>query len=136
MEELRLNTAIASFMIFIKKVRDDGFITKEELRQFLILLNPIAPHITSEIFERVFDSQILDQKWPDYDEKYLTEAVVQIAVQVNSKIVARVDVETNLSNDEIASKVQENESVKNALLGKNIVKTIVVPGRIVNFIVK
>ncbi len=136
LEELRLNTAIASFMIFIKKVRDDGFITKEELRQFLILLNPIAPHITSEIFERVFDSQILDQKWPDYDEKYLTEAVVQIAVQVNSKIVARVDVETNLSNDEIASKVQENESVKNALLGKNIVKTIVVPGRIVNFIVK
>ncbi|MBP3431381.1 MAG: leucine--tRNA ligase, partial [Clostridia bacterium] len=86
LEDLKLNTIISSLMIFLKKVRDDGFITKEEYRQFLILLNPLAPHITSEIYETVFGASILDAKWPEYNEKFLVEDEVKLPIQINGKL--------------------------------------------------
>ena len=135
-ENLKLNTAISALMIFVKKVKEDGFITREELRQFLIFLNPLAPHITSEMFERVFKKQILDQTWPSYDEKNLVKSSVEIAVQVNSKMVAKVNIDTSKSQEEILSQVKEEEKVKNAIINKNIVKEIYVPNRLVNLIVK
>lgn len=135
-ENLKLNTAISALMIFVKKIKEDGFITREELRQFLIFLNPLAPHITSEMFERVFKMQILDQTWPSYDEKNLVKSSVEIAVQVNSKMVAKVNIDTSKSQEEILSQVKEEEKVKNAIINKNIVKEIYVPNRLVNLIVK
>ena len=135
-ENLKLNTAISALMTFVKKVKEDKFITKEELRQFLIFLNPLAPHITSEIYERVFDSQILDQSWPTYQEKDLVKSVVEIVVQLNSKIVARMDINTNWTKDEILNQVKADKTVAPMLEGKTIVKEIVVPGRLVNLIVK
>lgn len=135
-ENLKLNTAISALMTFVKKVKEDKFITKEELRQFLIFLNPLAPHITSEIYERVFDSQILDQSWPEFDEKDLVKSVVEIVVQLNSKIVARMDINTNWTKDEILNQVKADKTVAPMLEGKTIVKEIVVPGRLVNLIVK
>ena len=135
-EDLKLNTCISAFMIFIKKIKDDGFITKEELRQFLILLNPLAPHITSEIFERVFKTQILDEKWPEYKEEFLTESQVEIAIQVNSKIVAKMMVSSSASNEQVLAQVKNDEKIKPLLQGKTIVNEIVVPKRLVNLICK
>ena len=135
-ENLKLNTAISALMTFVKKVKEDKFITKEELRQFLIFLNPLAPHITSEIYERVFDSQILDQSWPTYEEKDLVKSVVEIVVQLNSKIVSRMEIFATMSNQEILEQVKNNQEVASLLQGKTIIKEIVVPGRLVNLIVK
>ena len=135
-ENLKLNTAISALMTFVKKVKEDKFITKEELRQFLIFLNPLAPHITSEIYERVFDSQILDQSWPTYQEKDLVKSVVEIVVQLNSKIVSRMEIFATMSNQEILEQVKNNQEVSSLLQGKTILKEIVVPGRLVNLIVK
>ncbi len=135
-ENLKLNTAISALMTFVKKVKEDKFITKEELRQFLIFLNPLAPHITSEIYERVFDSQILDQSWPTYQEKDLVKSVVEIVVQLNSKIVSRMEIFATMSNQEILEQVKNNQEVASLLQGKTILKEIVVPGRLVNLIVK
>ena len=135
-ENLKLNTAISAMMIFVKKIKEDGFITKEELRQFLIMLNPLAPHITSEMFERVFDAQITDQSWPEYNEKDLVKSEAELAIQVNSKIITRLNLPTNASNEEILALVKADEKIGAALEGKTIVKEIVVPGRIVNIIVR
>ena len=135
-EDFKLNTAISGFMIFVKKVRDDGFITKEELRQLLILLNPLAPHITSEMFEIIFGKSILDESWPEYDETKLIDSVVEIVVQVNSKLIAKMNVPTGITNEETLKLVKQDEKVAATLNGKQIVKEIVVPNRLVNLIVK
>ncbi len=131
-ENLKLNTIISSLMIFIKKVRDDGFITKEELRAFLILLNPLAPHVTSEIFERVFKTQILDEHWPKYDEKYLQEDVIQIPIQINGKLAKVVAMPTNLTQEQMVEYIKSN--YPNLVAGFEIKKVIYIPNKIVNII--
>ena len=123
-------------MIFVKKIKEDGFITREELRQFLIFLNPLAPHITSEMYERVFNGEILDQSWPEYDEKDLVKSSVEIAVQVNSKIITKLDIDTSLSQQEILDFVKQDAKIRDVISNKTIVKEIYVPNRIVNIIVK
>ena len=135
-ENLRLNTVISQLMIFVKKIKEDGFITKEELRQFLIIMNPIAPHITSEMYEIVFGDDILNASWPVCDESKLVRAEVEIAVQVNSKIVSRMVVDTTLSDDELVEVIKNDDKVKTLIEGKTIVKAIVVKGRLINLIVK
>lgn len=135
-EEFKLNTAISAFMIFIKKIREDGFITKHELKQFLVLLNPLAPHITSELFETVFGSQILDESWPKYDESKLVDNQVEIVVQVNSKLITKMNIPTGIANDEVLKLVKQEDKVATVLNGKQVVKEIIVPNRLVNIIVK
>ena len=135
-ENLSLNTAIAASMAFVKKIREDKFITKEELRQFLIVLNPIVPHITSEVFESVFKKDIMTESWPKYDEKALVKSTVEIAVQVNSKIIDRIEIETAWDNAKILETAKKNDKVANLISGKTIVKEIVVPQRLVNIIIK
>ena len=129
-ENLKLNTVIASLMTFIKKVREDKFITREEFRQFLILLNPLAPHITSELFERVFGGEIMEQSWPEYDEKFLSKNDVEIVVQCNSKIRARITVPTGANQDEVEKLVKEQTG-----LPENAPKKVIfVKGKLINFI--
>ena len=132
LENLRLNTAISALMIFLKKVKEDGFITKQELRQFLILLNPLAPHISSEMYEKVFNAQILDDVWPQYDEKYLVEDEIEIPIQINGKLRAKIKVNRNLSEDEI--KKVALEEVKD-FIANGVKKVIYIPGRIFNIVV-
>ncbi len=105
-ENVRLNTAIAAYMSFIKKIREDKFISREELRQFLILLNPLAPHITSEMFEGLFDRPILGEAWPEYLEKYLIEDTIKIAIQINGKLTRVVDVAINISQEELLKEIR------------------------------
>ena len=132
LEDLKLNTAISSLMIFLKKVKEDGFITKEELRQFLILLNPIAPHVTSEMYEKVFGVDILEASWPKYDEKFLVEDVVEVPIQVNGKLRAKIKVSRTASEEEIKEKAVAE--VKD-YVANGIKKIIYIPGRIFNIVV-
>ena len=136
LENLKLNTSIAALMSFINTVKKDKYITKEELRIFLILLNPLAPHITSEIYERVFGGNIIDDSWPKYDETKLEEDTITIGVQVNGKLRGTIDVSRTASKEEVEEAAKSNENVKKFTDGLEIVKVIVVPNKIVNIVVK
>lgn len=132
-ENLKLNTATAACMSFIKKIKEDGFITRDELKAFLIVLNPLAPHVTSEVFERVFGKNILSEKWPEFDENKTTRDEIAIPVQVNGKLRTTITVSKTISQAEIVEKIKaENKLAIDYAIVKKI---IYVPGRIVNFIV-
>ena len=132
-ENLKLNTAISAFMIFVKKVREDGFITREEFKRFLIALNPLAPHITSELFEIVFDADILNEKFPEYDKNKTEHSEIEIPVQVCGKFKCKILVEKGLSETEIVEYIKK--SGKLAIDFHNVKKVIYVPNKIINFIV-
>lgn len=133
LEDLKLNTCISAFMIFIKKIREDGFITKAELHDFLILLNPLAPHITSEIFERVFGTNILQEKWPQYDEKYLVEDQLNLPVQVNGKMKKVIFVKRDISQQDLLNEIFERYP-EICSKDEQIKKVIYIPNKIVNLI--
>lgn len=132
-ENLKLNTATAACMSFIKKIKEDGFITRDELKAFLIVLNPLAPHVTSEVFERVFGKNILSEKWPEFDESKTTRDEIAIPVQVNGKLRTTITVSKTISQAEIVEKIKAENKLA---IDYTVVKKIIyVPGRIVNFIV-
>lgn len=129
-ENLKLNTCISACMIFLKKIKDDGFITKEELRQFLIVLNPLAPHITSELYEKVFNADILDAAFPEYDEAKLQKAEIELPLQINGKMKGTVVVSKDANREQV-----EEACYKTGKIQKDQVKKVIfVPGRIINFI--
>lgn len=132
-EESKLNTAVSAFMIFIKKVREDGFITKKELRKFLVLLNPLAPHITSEMFENIFSKSILGESWPGYDEKYLVEDIIDIPIQINGKLFKTISVKRDISQEALVKEIFEKfpELVEAEIKFR---KVIFVTNRIINLI--
>jgi len=132
-ENLKLNTAISACMIFLKKIKEDGFITKEELRQFLIVLNPLAPHITSEIYENVFKADVLDATWPKFDEGKLTKNEIEYPIQVNGKLKGTITVDRKISKDDLLEKIKADGKVQ--IDFDNIKKIIFVPEKIINFIV-
>ena len=119
-------------MSFVKLIRQDGFITKEELKQFLIVLNPMAAFITSELYEEVFGGSILDESWPIYDEKYLQDEEIEMPIQINGKKAKVIKVSSEISQDELVSKVKEQYS--ELFSGKEIKKVFYVPGKIINII--
>lgn len=132
-ENLKLNTATAACMSFIKKIKEDGFITRDELKAFLIVLNPLAPHVTSEVFERVFGKNILSEKWPEFDESKTTRDEIAIPVQVNGKLRTTITVSKTILQAEIVEKIKAENKLA---IDYTVVKKIIyVPGRIVNFIV-
>ena len=133
-ENLKFNTAIAAMMSLLNDFVKKGSVTRDEMKTFLILLNPVAPHITEEIWSELgFDGRIYQAKWPQYDEAKTVEATVQIAVQVNGKIRGYVDVPTDISKEDAIA--AGKEAVKDKLTG-TIVKEIYVPGRLVNIVQK
>lgn len=129
-ENLKLNTCISACMIFMKKIKEDGYITKEELKQFLIVLNPLAPHITSEIFERVFGEDILDQTFPTFDENKTQKDVIEIPVQVNGKLKGKVETALNSSQAEVLEKIEKDLNISST----NAKKIIYVQNKIINII--
>lgn len=132
-ENLKLNTAIAAYMSFVKKVRADGFISKEELRRFLILLNPIAPHITSELFETIYGSQILDESWPDYDDKYIIEDTVDLPIQHNGRLKTTIKVVRGISENDLIELIRATHP---NILPEDVVlkRVIYIPDKIINLI--
>ena len=134
LEDLKLNTAISTLMSFLKRVKEDGFITKEELRQFLILLNPIAPHITSEMYEMMFDGDILNDTWPKYDEKYLVEDEIEVPIQVNGKLRGVVKSGKEATKEEIFELAKGSPEIAKYLTTEPK-KIIYVAGKIFNIVV-
>lgn len=132
-ENLKLNTCIAACMSFVKKIKEDGFITKEELREFLIILNPMAPHITSELYEIVFGGNILEDKFPEYDESKLVKDTINLAVQINGKFKGVVEIRTGADKDSALEKVLSDGRFA---VQKDVIKKVIfVPNKIINIIV-
>ncbi len=136
-ESLKFNTAIAAMMSLLNEIASAGSITKGELRTLLILLNPFAPHITEEMYELLgFGGQLNEQSWPQYDPAKCVEDTVELAVQVNGKIKCRITVAASAEKEEVLSAAHAEEKVREALSGKQVVKEIVVPGKLVNLVVR
>ena len=130
------NTAISSLMILTNAYDDLDSITKEDYRLLLTLLNPIAPHITEELNEQLGFKPICESEWPKYDEEKTIESVKEIAVQVNGKVRGTISVRVEDDDQSIQEKAMENDNVKKHIEGKEIVKVIVIKGKIVNIVVK
>ena len=136
LEDLKLNTSIAACMSYLKKVRERGYITKRELKSFLIVLNPLAPHITSELFEIVFNKNIIEESWPKYEENKLVKNTFNLVVQVNGKIRGKIEVTTDTTDEEMVELAKSIDNVKTFIDNKEIVKVITVPKKLVNIVVK
>ena len=137
-ESLKFNTAIASLMTLINAIYTKGSINKAELKTFLLLANPFAPHITEEVNSIVFENEgmLANTQWPQFDEAKCADSTVEIAVQVCSKIKARINVSTTATDDEVFAQCLENEDVKKALEGMTIIKKFYKTGSLVNFVAK
>ena len=136
-ETMKFNTAIAQMMTFINVVYKKGVISKEDLKKFLIVLNPAAPHVTEELWNRCIDSgsMIVDASWPEYDEAKIKTNTVEIAVQVCGKVKFILAHEAGISVEDLTKQVLSDERLKTYIDGKEIKKTIIVPGRIANIVV-
>ena len=136
-ENLGFNTAISQMMIFINAVYKEEIFPKEYAEGFVKLLNPVAPHIGEELWEMLgHDNTIAFEAWPKYDESKIIEDEKEIAVQVNGKVRATIKIAVDESEDSIKEKALEEENVKRHTDGKEIVKMIVIKGKIVNIVVK
>ena len=136
LEDLKLNTSIAACMSYLKKVRERGYITKRELKSFLIVLNPLAPHITSELYEIVFNKNIIEESWPKYEENKLVKNTFNLVVQVNGKIRGKIEVTADTTDEEMVKLAKSIDNVKAFIDNKEIVKVITVPKKLVNIVVK
>ena len=135
-ESLKFNTAIAAMMALLNDITAAGSINHAELRTLLIILNPFAPHMTEEMFENNFGEILSQQKWVEYDESLCVENTVEIVVQVNGKIKAKLMVPIDGNKDEILEMAMKSDKVEESIKGKNIIKQIYVPNKLVNFVVK
>lgn len=137
-ENLKFNTAIAALMSLINDVTATGGITREELKIFTILLNLFAPHVCEEVWERqkLGAGLVCQQSWPSYDEARCAEETVEIAVQVNGKVRARLNVAADIAKDDALAAAEANEKIAAELSGKKLLKEIYVPGKLVNFVAK
>lgn len=134
---LKYNTAVSALMILLNELDSYETITKDEYRLLLTLLNPIAPHITEELNEYyALGNTICKSSWPVVDKSKLVENETTIGVQVNGKVRGTITVSADETEDEIKEKALSEENVKKHIEGKEIVKVIVIKGRIVNIVVK
>lgn len=136
-DALKFNTAVSSLMILLNKMEKTDSISKKDYRTYLTLLNPIAPHITEELNEEYqLGNAICESSWPSYEEDKLVDSEKEIAVQVNGKVRATILVHIDDTDDIIKEKALSEDNVKKHIEGKEIVKIIVIKGKIVNIVVK
>ena len=136
-EGLKMNTAIAALMSLLNTIQSSGKITKDEFKTFIILLNPFAPHITEELWtEAGFCGMLNETEWPEFDEAKCVDATVEIVVQVNGKIKARINIPADITAPDAIAMAKSVEAVANEISGKNIVKELYVPKKLVNLVVK
>ena len=136
LSHIAYNTAVSTLMILLNKYEECESITKKDYILLLKLLNPIAPHITEELNESLGEKPICESSWPEYDEAKIVLEEKEIGVQVNGKLRGSINVHVNDSDDVIKEKALSNENVIRHIDGKEIVKIIVIKGRIVNIVVK
>ena len=136
-ERMKFNTAVAELMSLINAFSSKGSITKAEYKTFLLLLNPFAPHMTEELWEMSgFDGLCSLAPWPEYDESKTLDDVIEYVIQINGKVKEKMNFAADSGADEIKASALENEKIKELIGGKTVVKTIVVPKRLVNIVVK
>ena len=135
-ENLKFNTAIASLMSLSNEMRSIGKITKADFKTYLILLNPVAPHLTEELWELAgFDGMLNQTTWPSYDEKKLVLDEFEMPVQINGKMRGKVLMAMEASEEDAISAAKSDNNIFNHLDGKEIRKIIYVPGKILNIVV-
>jgi len=139
-ESLSFNTAISQMMIFVNAFTNAENIPISSMRTFLILLNPFAPHLSSELWEHLnakfndVRGDITEQSWPDYDERLLLEDEVEIVVQINGKVRDRMTVSIHTSEGELKAAVLTSPKVEQLIAGKTVRKVVVVPKKLVNIV--
>ncbi len=137
-EQMKYNTAIAALMTLLNKIYEIGKINRAELKTLIILVNPFAPHVTEEMWANCGYGEMLakDAKWPSFDEAKCVDSTVEIVVQINGKIRARLSVPADIESDEAIALAKKDEGIAAALEGKNIIKEIYVKGKLVNIVAK
>ena len=136
-EAMKFNTAIAAMMATLNTVYEVGSITKDELATFAKLLSPFAPHVAEEVYSFLgYDGLISISAWPVYDESKTVDDAIEMPVQVNGKVKAVITIPVNASKDDVLAIVKADSRVVAAIDGKTVVKEIVVPGKIINIVVK
>lgn len=136
---LKYNTAIAQLMTLVNEIYLKESINREEYRILLILLNPVIPHITEEMYQRLDlgdGKMIVDEKWPEYIEELTVENIIEIPIQVNGKLQTKIKIARDLDKDEVLNIAKETDEIKKLLTEKSIVKEIYVPNKIVNLVMK
>ena len=137
-ENLKFNTAIASLMALMNVIAEKGSINKAELSVFTMLLNPFAPHVTEEVWSemKLGEGMVTEQAWPKYDESKCKDDVIEIVVQVNGKVRTRLSVAADIQKDDAIALAKAENRIAAEINGKNVVKEIYVPGKLVNIVVK
>ena len=137
-ENLKFNTAIASLMALMNVIAEKGSINKAELSVFTMLLNPFAPHVTEEVWSemKLGEGMVTEQPWPKYDESKCKDDVIEIVVQVNGKVRARLCVAADIQKDDAIALAKAEDRIAAEINGKNVVKEIYVPGKLVNIVIK
>lgn len=134
-ENLHFNVAISQLMVFVNEAYKQEVLPKEYMEGFVKLLSPITPHIGEELWEKLgYTDTIAYEPWPTYDEAKLVEDEVEIVVQVNGKIRAKLNIPANAAKEEMEKLAMENETVQSHIAGKTIRKVIAVPGKLVNIV--
>ncbi|MCY3036401.1 MULTISPECIES: leucine--tRNA ligase [Aerococcus] len=137
LEKLHFNTAISQMMVFVNEANKAESIPYDYAKGFVQLLAPIAPHLGEELWQRLTgEAGISYVPWPSYDESQLVEESIEIVVQVNGKIKERLQVASGLSQEELSQAAKDSDKVQAAIAGKDVVKVIAVPDKLVNIVVK
>lgn len=135
-ENLKFNTAIAAMMELLNDIAATGSINKSELDTLLKLLNPFAPHITEEMYEAHCGGILSEQSWPVYDEALCIDQTVEIVVQINGKVKSKLEIPVGSEKDAVLEQAAAEPKIAEALAGKNVLKKIYVPNKLVNFVAK
>ena len=136
-EALAFNTAISQMMIFVNEVYKVGKCPKEYAEGLVKMLSCITPHVGEEIWSLLgHNDTIAFESWPTYDEAHLVEDTIEIVVQINGKIKAKLNIAVDSDKDSVIALAMENEDVRKAVDGKNILKQIYVPNKLVNIVAK
>lgn len=134
-DNLKCNTAIAAMMTLLNKVYEKKSITRAELRDLTIMLNPFAPHVTEELWEKMdFGGAVHDAKWPEYDESKTVENSVEIVLQIMGKVRSRMTIPVDMPKEEVIALAKADEKIAAAIEGKTIKKEIYVPNKLVNIV--
>lgn len=135
-ENLKFNTAIAQLMTLLNEMKSLGKITKKDFRTYITLLNPVAPHMTEELWEMMaYEGELNQTTWPSYDEDKLSFDSFEMPVQVNGKVRATVMMDKDANKEDAIKSAQEDNNIKSYIEGKEIRKIIYVPGKILNIVV-
>jgi leucyl-tRNA synthetase len=136
-ESMSFNTAIARMMEFTNFFTRSETRPKDAMKSFLILLSPYAPHLCEELWQALGGTQsIAKESWPAWDEAALVESSIEVPVQINGKVKAKISVAPDASKETLGEAALADDKVKSLIEGKTIIKQIVVPGRLVNLVVK